>query len=192
MSDRSITDYQFGADIFDNFVMYIALINPEEGIDASGVYTDNRFNKLAVSLMRRDIIRYVFDNKGQRPPSEKEKDMSEKAREEALKAARENGWMDDQIIRGIKMRKQFAGVKGDIILAPVEKDFVDEIKDGEELDTAILLTQMATHVIEGNKLRRITKEEQDDIIEDLRLAKQKREISRRKSRRRHGGDEDED
>jgi hypothetical protein len=161
------------------FKMYVGLINPDEGLDASGEFTDDRFQSTITSKYGRLYIPTIFNNNGVISDRD-EKQIMKNAREVATKEANTKGWATDAVIRGIEKRKNMANVKGDILMAPIPKEMMSKIKSGNPIDSAILLTRMATHIIEGSEISRISPEDKEDIIEDLKLSKEK--IERRKKR----------
>src|SRR6056297_2635182 len=100
------------------FKMYVGLVNPDEGLDASGLLTDERFTDLLNSYYGRMYIPKIFLGNGDINEREKH-ELAKDARNKAIKDSREFNWATDDAIRGIRMRKSMANVPGEIIIAPV-------------------------------------------------------------------------
>lgn len=168
MSAEEIKDF--------GFEIYVGLISPTEGLDASGLMTDiENIQNMYHSKYGRKYIPLIFQNNGNVPTSKKE-DIESEVVKEVMDYAASTG---NDALMGIKMRKQFAGVDGDVLAAPVPKEMVDKIKHGEPMDSAILLAQVATHELVRNKFQKLDSEDRDDIIADLKDAKKRQERSQK-------------
>lgn len=165
------------------FKMFVGLINPDEGLDASGFMMDDRFSSLFESYYGRQYIPAILDNEGEISAREEQK-IKEMAREKAVKEARAKNMATDETIRGIKMRKALAHVPGEIVLAPIPEDFADKIRSGGPFKSAKLLLHMATHVLEGNRIRRIEQDEKEDMIDEIEMREEMiaKKAERRKRR----------
>lgn len=163
------------------FELYVGLVDPNEGLDASGVMTEaENIKNIFNSTYGRLYIPKIFKKDGVVGDRDKKEAEVEATRKAMSYASSTN----NEALVGVKMRKSFAGVEGDVLVAPVPKEMVEKIKDGEPFDSAILLTQMATHEMVGNDFKRLSKEDKEDILTDLRQGKERKQRkSRRKSRK---------
>lgn len=170
-----------------NMTMMAGLIG-HEGLDASGPLYHGAATEFQ-SFYGRLYIPMIFQHKGSPPRGEVEK-ARKQAAEQLEKKAEKFNTKAQSTMYGLMIRRQVAGINNpEIIMGPVDKDFIPKIKAMDKYDGAIMLLKLATHILRGSAWERIEEDERQDLIDEQeelkdldarRAARSKRKSERRK------------
>lgn len=164
---------------------YAALISYDHGLDAMGpVHYD--YNEIYTRELAQLALPKIFANEITSTRDDKWEKLHDQAVVKANEQARKEGTAGDEMIRGIFMRKMLANVQGEIVFAPIDKDFAEEVRDIGGWKGAKVFLAMASHILKGKKLEKLTFEDREDLLDEINAgiamekARAKRSARRRK------------
>lgn len=168
-----------------NMTMMAGLIG-NKGLDAAGPLYHGAAEEFQ-SAYGHIYIPLIFEHKGQPPKQEVDK-ARKQASDELEKLAKESNTAAKSTMYGLTIRKQVAGIEGpEIIMGPVDKDYIGKIKSMSPFEGSIALLRLATHILRGSTWERIEEDERQDLIdeqEEYRELQQKRAARSEKKRQR--------
>lgn len=168
-----------------NMNFYVALISDEHGLDAMGP-----MHLEYSAIYNRELAKIVLPKIFAKEITSKQDAAWAKASKEAQKTANEiaakEGTVGSEALTTVRMRKAFGNVQGEILFAPIDKNFAEEIKDRGGWAGAKIFVDMATHILKGNTMHRITEDDREGLLDEIAAgiamekAKAKRSARKRK------------
>lgn len=150
-----------------NMNFYVALISEADGLDAMGPMHLN-YSDIYTRELAAIVLPLIFTGKIKRMDSGEFRKARNAASAAANKIADSEGTRGDETLKGILMRKEFAQIQGEIVLGPIDKDFADKIRGMGGWKGAKTFVLLATHIIKKSSIVRISEDERQDLIDEIK------------------------